>query len=258
MAYDIITYKRGSISARCIAQAIGARCFTSDRLDALRVRLAQGGKRYVRTIINWGSSDNSLRNYRVINPPHVVAIATDKVRTFDTLRLAGIPIPMYFKGQRNAVLLSDRNEIVYARTLTRANSGRGIVVVHPGDPVPLAPLYTVGILCKREYRVHVFQGVVIDLVAKCKRNGDTETGDYIRNHSRGYIFARNSVKIPDSVRSNLSSLAVSTISALGLDFGAVDIIRSTENKLYVLEVNTAPGLDGTTLRAYINAILNTN
>jgi hypothetical protein len=165
---------------------------------------------------------------------------------------------MYFKGQRNAVLLSDRNEIVYARTLTRANSGRGIVVVHPGDPVPLAPLYTVGILCKREYRVHVFQGVVIDLVAKCKRNGDTETGDYIRNHSRGYIFARNSVKIPDSVRSNLSSLAVSTISALGLDFGAVDIIRSTENKLYVLEVNTAPGLDGTTLRAYINAILNTN
>ena len=46
------------------------------------------------------------------------------------------------------------------------------------------------------------------------------------------------------------------IKALGLDFGAVDIIyNEAEDQHYVLEVNTAPGLEGTTLQKYTEAIL---
>jgi hypothetical protein len=205
-------------------------------------------------VVNWGSSLPIQGNYRVINRPSAVAIAVDKIKTLETLRLGGIPIPMYFKGSRNATLALGRGEVIYARHLTRANSGRGITVVHPGEEVPDAPLYTVGIPCKREYRVHVFQDRVIDLVAKCKRNGDNAVGDYIRNHSAGYVFTRNSVRIPDSVRDNLSSLACRAVAVLGLDFGAVDIIRGVDNQLYVLEINTAPGLTGATLARYSDAI----
>jgi hypothetical protein len=212
--------------------------------------------RYTRRVINWGSSDSFLLNYNVINRPDKVAIATNKLKTFEVLRLAGVSIPIYFKGVRGEALLANPNEVIYARHLTRASGGRGITVVQPGSPIPYAPLYTVGIPCKREYRVHVFNGAMIDLVAKCKRNGDSDVGDYIHNHSLGYIFTRNSVRIPDDVRANLSALAISAVTALGLDFGAVDIIRSTEGQLYVLEVNTAPGIEGTTLEAYVNAFKN--
>ena len=46
------------------------------------------------------------------------------------------------------------------------------------------------------------------------------------------------------------------IKVLGLDFGAVDIIyNKQEDKWYVLEVNTAPGIYGTTLDKYVNAIM---
>ena len=39
-----------------------------------------------------------------------------------------------------------------------------------------------------------------------------------------------------------------------LDFGAVDLIwNEHENKCYVLEVNSAPGIEGTTLQQYVTA-----
>ena len=42
--------------------------------------------------------------------------------------------------------------------------------------------------------------------------------------------------------------------AIDLQFGAVDIIwNEKENKCYVLEINTAPGLVGTTLTKYTEA-----
>jgi len=49
-------------------------------------------------------------------------------------------------------------------------------------------------------------------------------------------------------------VALAAVSALGLDFGAVDIIYNEhENQYYVLEVNTAPGLEGTTVEKYAEA-----
>ena len=46
--------------------------------------------------------------------------------------------------------------------------------------------------------------------------------------------------------------AVAAVVALGLDFGAVDVVYNVkEQKAYVLEVNSAPGLSGTTLDKYV-------
>jgi len=45
---------------------------------------------------------------------------------------------------------------------------------------------------------------------------------------------------------------LASVMALGLDFGAVDIVyNENDNKAYVLEINTAPGLSGTTLEKYV-------
>jgi glutathione synthase/RimK-type ligase-like ATP-grasp enzyme len=48
------------------------------------------------------------------------------------------------------------------------------------------------------------------------------------------------------------AMAVHCVSALGLDFGAVDVIENKKGS-WILEVNTAPGLEGQTLEVYRSA-----
>ena len=40
---------------------------------------------------------------------------------------------------------------------------------------------------------------------------------------------------------------------LGLDFGAVDLLLTSDLRVMVLEVNSAPGLSGSTLSKYVEA-----
>jgi D-alanine-D-alanine ligase-like ATP-grasp enzyme len=52
----------------------------------------------------------------------------------------------------------------------------------------------------------------------------------------------------------LRELGVAAVAAVGLDFGAVDIIwNQTQDRCYVLEINTAPGLCNTTCQKYAEA-----
>jgi len=151
------------------------------------------------------------------------------------------------------------NTFVYCRTLSRASQGRGIVVAKTRDELVNAPLYTRGIECKREYRIHMFKGEMIDLVAKCIPSriddlGSAEPNDLIRNHHFGWVFARDAVTIPDEIIGQLKEIGSATMSALGLDFGAIDVVRDFDNNIYVLEVNTAPGMEGTTISRYADAI----
>jgi glutathione synthase/RimK-type ligase-like ATP-grasp enzyme len=116
-----------------------------------------------------------------------------------------------------------------------------------------APLYTKYIKKADEYRVHVFDGEVIDVQQKRKRQEvENEDVDYqIRNSTGGWVFCRAEVDIPDICL----SMARRAVSALGLTFGAVDIgYNRREDMAYVFEVNTAPGLEGTTLDTYYAAI----
>ncbi len=116
-----------------------------------------------------------------------------------------------------------------------------------------APLYTRYVKKADEYRLHVFDGRVIDIQQKRKRRGiPNEEIDYqIRNTASGWVYCRDDVDCPDSC----SALAIRAVAALGLDFGAVDIgyNRHTQTPC-VYEVNTAPGLEGTTLTRYYEAL----
>jgi glutathione synthase/RimK-type ligase-like ATP-grasp enzyme len=57
-----------------------------------------------------------------------------------------------------------------------------------------------------------------------------------RNFRNGFEFQ------PVTNISRISSLGNSALDAIGLDFGAVDILVGMDNQVYVLEVNTAPGV----------------
>jgi glutathione synthase/RimK-type ligase-like ATP-grasp enzyme len=94
---------------------------------------------------------------------------------------------------------------------------------------------------------------------KRRRNGDALTGDaaLIRNAANGWVFAVNDVRFTSpEIEEKVRSYSVAAVKALGLDFGAVDIIVNKKGtEAYVLEVNTAPGIESpTVLAAYVEYI----
>jgi D-alanine-D-alanine ligase-like ATP-grasp enzyme len=119
-----------------------------------------------------------------------------------------------------------------------------------------APLYTVYVPKKMEFRVHVFKGndasFIVDIQRKIKKP-DAEVKDWkIRNLDNGFIYARNGVEeiVPEDVRVQ----ARCAFDLSGLDFGAVDVIfNEGQGRAYVLEINTAPGISGTTVENYADA-----
>lgn len=143
---------------------------------------------------------------------------------------------------------------VFARTLLRSSEGKGIVVAETAEQLVAAPLYTKYFKKKAEYRVHVFNGQVLDVQQKRKRKEVNEDGrnPRIRNLANGYVFCRDGIVEPDGLR----DLAVRATTALGYSLGAVDIVYNEHHRqLAVLEVNANPGLQGTTLENYANAIV---
>lgn len=149
---------------------------------------------------------------------------------------------------------------VVERHILNGNSGAGIRLVEPPKPgeevgehhqLQEAPLYVKYVPKKQEYRIHVCGGEAVDIQRKARRKdvADDAINWKIRNHDNGFIFARNEDGLipPDVIEQ-----AVSAVNVLGLDFGAVDVIfNDKEQKAYVLEVNTAPGLVGETLEGYL-------
>jgi hypothetical protein len=144
-----------------------------------------------------------------------------------------------------------------------------------------------------EYRVHVFDGNVIYLVKKVPQENpknawiatvrekvlaraaggggrnevqldDTTLAfalDYlgdahekpnmiIKSNTRGWKFSR--IRNAENNR-ELREVAVNAINALGLQFGAVDMAIDTAGNVFVIEVNSAPGLERRTLDAWVNA-----
>lgn len=146
----------------------------------------------------------------------------------------------------------------FARTILTGHSGRGIVAFNNGEttPLPTAPLYVKYIKKSEEYRVHVFAGKVIDIIEKRRRLGFENVNYQIRNVDTGWVYCRDNMDIKN--KNELIKQALLACRVSRLDFGAVDILyNSHQDKYYVLEVNTAPGLEGKTVEIYANAIINT-
>ena len=244
MSLKIFPYKAGSISAKRLARALGV----------LRVRPSYNAKRKD-VIVNWGSSSPPHFRWmeQDLNKPHAIALASNKLNTFRKFRHEQFEHSLDWTWSKTiAEDWIEEGHIVYCRTIINGHSGNGIVIANTKSELIDAPLYTIKTKHKHEYRVHVFRGRVLDVQMKRKRNGAVG-GSGIRNHSNGWVYARAETAPPEE----LLSSACKAVNLLGLDFGAVDIgHRLIDNKFFVFEVNTAPGLEGTTLDNYAKAIYN--
>lgn len=209
--------------------------------------------RWTDYIINWGYSKRT--NYVYLNSLNGywnISNAVNKLNTFEILKNANVHTVEWTTNHEIANMWLENNNTVIGRETLTGFGGKGIVVFDKTKPHKNCMLYTKYKKKKNEYRVHVFNNEVIDITQKKKKTGTPELNTKIRNFHNGWVYCRSNIYIPD----DLSNLALNAVKALELNFGAVDIIwNEKENKCYVLEVNTAPGLVGTTLEKYTQAII---
>lgn len=218
-------------------------------------------------IINYGSSSfpsDRIGRGRLLNQPGAIALASNKLRAFETFQRAGVKTVEWTATRTAAQRWVDEGGMVYARTQLQGHSGAGIVIGY-GNPagvgdagnvqvvstLPSAQLYTKAILQeRREFRIHVMDGKITYVQQKRRRDGFRENENYsnlVRNHHTGWIYATQNADVCDEAKRE----AIKAINALGLDFGAVDVI-TRRGEAWVLEVNTAPGMSGTNLETYAN------
>ncbi len=225
----------GSKFAKALQQALKERV-ENKVFRALPQRVAEKAARYGRQYFSV--------TQRVLN----------KVEQFHAFTRANVSCPAFALNAEAARGLGVRT--LFARTTITGTNGRGIVEFESNqEQYPVAPLYTEYIPKKSEYRFHVFGGQVIDVQQKRKKQGfDGERDTRIRNVNNGYVYCRDGVSPPDGA----AALAIAAVAACGYQYGAVDLIyNERRNQCYVLEVNSRPGLMGTTLEKYAEAIINT-
>jgi glutathione synthase/RimK-type ligase-like ATP-grasp enzyme len=213
--------------------------------------------RHTDVIINWGRYTPFVPAGHILNLPGAVMAARNKLTAYTVMRESGVCVPEFTTDPAVARSWLWSDHPVLSRYTLTGQAGAGIVYyggkadydrfLHDSR----APLYVKYVPKKSEYRVHVIDEHAVDVQQKRTRSGTTGNCHKIRNAANGWVFCRENVEVYEDVISQ----AVSAVRALGLDFGAVDVGWTEKHRVAtVYEVNTAPGLEGTTLERYTEGL----
>jgi len=200
-------------------------------------------------LIRWGSSVGvgKAPRIRTINRKEAVALAADKFASLETMRKAGVVVPKVLRLNELAhntiaeVLKKGLKLPVLARTAHHTR-GRDILLCLQNRDLRRAIRWGKQFLVEyiptdREYRVHVFGESIIRTSQKVLMSKD-EYLPYMRNDDHNHTFRNPRQNLTNAQ----NTVAINAVRALGLDFGAVDLIISDDGNAYVLEVNTGPSL----------------
>ncbi len=176
----------------------------------------------------------------------------NKHNQFTWFKENNLPGPDFTTEISTASSWQQEGHVVLARTKLASSEGAGITVVQPSEQLPQAPLYVKYQKKASEFRVHVFKDKVVTVLEKRKSKEKFNGNHYVRNTCNGYVFCHQNVEEPVGLR----ELALKARGLTQSDFAGVDVIYNKHyNKLMVLEVNSAPGMENTTLNLYAESII---
>lgn len=170
-----------------------------------------------------------------INPRKALKAKSRRLDEMKLLIQHGIPTPPIL-----ALPGEDVEGPAVIRSTEATFGGESIEVLQAGATRQLGPdEMAVGLIDKvMQYRVHVC-GPRRRIRELTPENPDA-TKQFIWNHKAGFTFNIDKTRTQDE-RSKLFNLGGEAVDALGLHFGAVDILMTADKEFYVCEVNSAPG-----------------
>ena len=240
----VFPYTSASKSAKALAKALGG------------LRLKRSGSRFKPRredlVINWGATtceDENLLRW-ALNPPEEVSRVCDKLTFFQ----GADQVPPHWTDKGS---IPEEAYPIVCRTILNGHSGEGIVIADTPEELVDAPLYVKYVKKVEEYRVHLGTNEVgtcsvISVQRKARRLGCPSPNWRIRNHANGFVYSREGIEDKPGYEACVDVAVDCFMGSTSLDFGAVDVIyNSAEERAYVLEINTAPGLEGSTLDDYV-------
>ena len=220
----IVTSKTGCKTARELARIIGCPC---------RYNPPKNKKVFV---VPYGTAVNgaNLNRKLVLNKKDALYI----------LKEYGLPVPQIFEKD-GVANLTDGDFPLIGRKNHHTN-GRDVRFIKTKAEFTDTHDYYLKYIPKwSEYRVHVMGGQAVSVVAKTHDDRDAAKKNPVWNHNTGWKQFTYDGEHTEA----LKQLGIRAVMALGYDFGAVDIIRR-EDKFYILEVNSAPGLIDMRIQLY--------
>ncbi|CAB4132611.1 ATP-grasp fold, RimK-type [uncultured Caudovirales phage] len=196
----------------------------------------------------WRTTKPSL-----IRPQFRYGQSVNKLSQYQWFTDNDIPCLEFTTELNEAIGWCEDGHTVFGRKYLNASCGKGIMVFETPDDIEPCPVYTKYKKKKREFRVHVFKDQVVSVVEKKrKKEFDGERDTKIRNVANGYVFVQQNVDEPDGLR----ELALRAAEVSYSDFRGVDIgYNKLKDELFVIEVNSAPGIQGNNINRYLEAIV---
>lgn len=194
----------------------------------------------VTAMLSWGSPNITTQEASV--PCLNQRPERTKLEELTLLASGGVPIPTMKVDLADADF--EACPLWYARKLQH-KGGTDLRAVTQADEAGWRKAagwayFTARVPIKRELRCWAFRGKLLGVYEKAMRRPEEYTG-LGRNHKYGFVFSR----LQDTCETAEAALDVTdnALTALGLDFGAADLIQKPDGSLVCLEVNTAPGIE---------------
>lgn len=197
--------------------------------------------------VRWGATGKMrFKPKKIINKGTAIQTASDKWEFMNMMREAGIRIPNTWGPASPDIqfpCLGRKREHIGGTDVVRC-----IQKADVRHAISLGSEFFSQYIPKQaEYRLHVLGERVGKASQKVRTNEDVPYDPWVWNLSTGYTFRVPEERVPATTR----FMAVQAVELAGLDFGAVDVIVGDDGRPYILEVNTAPGLQvDSSLEAY--------
>jgi len=235
----ILYHKTGAVTASALSKSLGIRKVRDNKWKP-----ADG----VPTI-RWGSSMPVPNDTCVLNPASAIKTTADGIKMLQVLREAGVNVPESYVVSSEEQLPKDVH--LFARKKNHVG-GTDIIDCPTYDDAVVAfrehnrRFFTQYVDTAIELRLHVIDG---EVVKAFRKHNDDETAIKVRSAKQGWAYKMVNVYkyYPLAI-----PVALATIKALGLTFGAVDMACDESRSEWVVwEANSAPSLNSLTLELYV-------